>query len=178
MIRHQRQNYDWGINAEGSSLEGGAAQVAMNGDTVFIHYICRDEDGNMVDDSAESEDHPVSFEVGAGEITGNPLFQAFDEAIRGLPLGSTTVLEARGGDWNRELFFEVPRDHAEIQRLEGRYKNQGGLQDGLIVELSNGGSAMVVAVTDDVVKIDANNMLAGKRRIFEVTLLNIEPAQR
>ena len=93
---------------------GGAAQVAMDGDTVFIHYICRDEDGNVVDDSADSEE-PVSFEVGAGEITGNPLFQAFDEAIRGLPLGSTTVLEAKGGDWNRELFFEVnlltaPRD--------------------------------------------------------------------
>lgn len=86
----------------------------MNGDTVFIHYICRDEDGNVVDDSAESEDHPVSFEVGAGEITGNPLFQAFDEAIRGLPLGSTTVLEARGGDWNRELFFEVCHDAFSI----------------------------------------------------------------
>lgn len=72
----------------------------------------------------------------------------------------------------------MPRDHAEIQRLEGRYKSHGGLQDGLLVELSNGASAMVVAVTDDVVKIDANNMMAGKRRIFEVTLLNIEPAQR
>lgn len=65
-----------------------------------------------------------------------------------------------------------------MQRLDGRYKNQGGLQDGLVVELSNGASAMVVAVTDDVVKIDANNMMAGKRRIFEVTLLSIEPAQR
>ena len=85
---------------------GGAAQVAMDGDTVVIHYICRDEEGNVVDDSAGSED-PVSFEVGAGEITGNPLFQAFDEAIRGLPLGSTTILEAKGGDWKRELFFEV-----------------------------------------------------------------------
>ena len=35
------------------------------------------------------------------------LLQAFDEAIRGQPLGSTTVLEAKGGDWQRELFFEV-----------------------------------------------------------------------
>ncbi len=72
---------------------------------------------------------------------------------------------------------QVPRDHEEMQRLDGRYKNQGGLQDGLVVELSNGASAVVVAVTDDVVKIDANNMMAGKRRIFEVTLLSIEPAQ-
>lgn len=40
-------------------------------------------------------------------MTGNPLFQAFDEAIRGLSLGETTVLEAKGGEWQRELFFEV-----------------------------------------------------------------------
>ena len=47
------------------------------------------------------------LQVGAGEVTGNPLFQAFDEAIRGCALGETTVLEAKGGDWQRELFFEV-----------------------------------------------------------------------
>jgi len=46
------------------------------------------------------------------------------------------------------------------------------------VELSNGASAMVVTVTDDVVKIDCNNMFAGKSRIMEVTLLRIEPAER
>lgn len=78
----------------------------MEGDTVTIHYICRDEEGNVIDDSAAS-DEPVSFEVGAGEVMGNVLFQAFDEAIRGQALGSTTVLEARGGEWQRELFFEV-----------------------------------------------------------------------
>ena len=46
-------------------------------------------------------------QVGAGEVTGNPLFQAFDEAIRGLSLGETTILEAKGGEWQRELFFKV-----------------------------------------------------------------------
>lgn len=40
-------------------------------------------------------------------MTGNPLFQAFDEAIRGLSLGETTVLEAKGGAWQQDLFFEV-----------------------------------------------------------------------
>ena len=46
----------------------------MEGDTVTIHYICRDEEGAVVDDSSRAEE-PVSFEVGAGEVTGNPLFQ-------------------------------------------------------------------------------------------------------
>jgi hypothetical protein len=30
----------------------------------------------------------------------------------------------------------VPRDHPEVQRLEGRYKNQGGLRPELVVELA------------------------------------------
>ena len=36
----------------------------MNGDIVHVHYICKDEEGNIVDDSANSEE-PVCFEVGA-----------------------------------------------------------------------------------------------------------------
>ena len=34
----------------------------MNGDIVHVHYICRDEQGKIVDDSAGSEE-PVCFEV-------------------------------------------------------------------------------------------------------------------
>ena len=37
--------------------------MAMNGDIVHVRYICRDEEGNVVDDSAGS-DEPVCFEVG------------------------------------------------------------------------------------------------------------------
>ncbi len=74
------------------------------------------------------------------------------------------------------LGLQVPRDHQEITRLEGRYKSQGGLTEGMLVELANGQSAMIVAMKDDVVQIDANNMMAGRTRTFEVTLQHIEPA--
>ena len=36
--------------------------MAMNGDIVHVHYICKDEEGDIVDDSANS-DEPVCFEV-------------------------------------------------------------------------------------------------------------------
>lgn len=56
-------------------------------------------------------EHPTKMrmlsQVGAGEVTGNPLFQAFDEAIRGCALGETAVLEAKGGKWMPDLYFEV-----------------------------------------------------------------------
>ena len=76
------------------------------------------------------------------------------------------------------LTAQVPREHQEIVRLEGRYKSQGGLKEGMVVELANGESAMVVALKDDAVQMDANNMMAGKTRTFEVTLQHIEPAKR
>ena len=30
--------------------------------------------------------------------------------------------QAEGGEWKQELMFKVPREHPEVQRLEGRYK--------------------------------------------------------
>jgi hypothetical protein len=64
----------------------------------------------------------MAFEVGAGEIVGNALFQAFDGALRGLGVGEAVELQLDGGEWQRDLLFTVPRDHPEVQRLEGRYK--------------------------------------------------------
>ena len=50
----------------------------------------------------------------------------------------------------------------------------GGLSEGMLVELSNGGLAMVVKLGEEGVLLDANSMLAGKSLTFEVELINIE----
>jgi len=31
-------------------------------------------------------------------------------------------LQISGGEWQKDLLFTVPRDHPEVERLEGRYK--------------------------------------------------------
>jgi len=90
--------------------------------------------------------------------------------------GNSVTVVAQMYDVSR--IMQVPRDHQEITRLEGRYKSQGGLKEGMVIELANGESAMVVSMKDNVVAIDANNMMAGKTRSFEVTLQHIEPANR
>jgi hypothetical protein len=48
--------------------------------------------------------------------------QAFDGALRGLGVGESVELQLQGGEWQKELLFVVPREHPEIERLEGRYK--------------------------------------------------------
>ncbi|KAG2447304.1 hypothetical protein HYH02_007634 [Chlamydomonas schloesseri] len=134
----------------------------------------RDEDGKVLQSSETDLGEPLSFEVGAGDMMGNRLFQGFDEAVRGMAVGQTTVLEASGGEWKRELLFAVPRDHPEVARLEGRYKNQGGLAPGLVVELANGAMAVILDISETEVKLDANNMLAGKTFTIELELVSID----
>ena len=72
---------------------------------------------------------------------------------------------------------QVPREHPEIERLEGRYRSQGGLRDGMLVELANGDTALVVAAGERSVRLDANNMMAGKARVFELELVALEPGR-
>ncbi len=50
----------------------------------------------------------------------------------------------------------------------------GGLAPSLVVELANGSRAVVLDITPDVVKLDANSMLAGKKLVFEIELAGIE----
>lgn len=150
-----------------------ASPKAREGDIVTIHWSCLDDKGAVLETS-KTAGEPTTFEVGAGDIVGNQLFEAFDEAVRGLSVGESIGIKADGGEWKEELVFKVPREHPEIQRMEGRYKNQGGVQEGLIAELSNGGLALVMECSDAEVTLDANGMMAGKTLLFEVELLHIE----
>jgi len=73
--------------------------------------------------------------------------------------------------------LQVPRMHPEIERLEGRYRSQGGLKEGMLVELANADTALVVALGEANVRLDANNMMAGKSRVFELELVALERGQ-
>ena len=86
------------------------------------------------------------------------------------------TLESVQDDWNKELVFSVPREHAEVQRLEGKFRSSGGLNEGMIVELANGQQAQVVKLAPDVVILDANHAMAGRKLNFDVELIDLEKA--
>lgn len=96
--------------------------VAVEGDIVTIHFAAKTPDGDVIETTRAGDGEPLTFEIGAGDVMGNPIFKAFDGAVRGLGVGEAVELEMSGGDWRPELLFEVPRDHPEVERLEGRYK--------------------------------------------------------
>jgi hypothetical protein len=126
----------------------------------------------------QAPDEPLTFEVGASGVMGNPLFQAFDRAVRGLRVGDTAVVKAMGGEYDKELLFAVPRGHEEVSRLEAEHAASGGLREGaqrvaavwrvvlrsaekggcarvcagLVVQLQNGQAAVLRKVADEAVR--------------------------
>ena len=84
------------------------------------------------------------------------------------------ALESVQDEWDEKLIFNVPRDHTEIIRLEGKFRSGGGLSEGMVVELANGQQAQVVKVSADGVVLDANNATAGRKLSFDIELIGLE----
>ena len=89
-------------------------------------------------------------------------------------MGDVAEVSVSGEEWNPELLFEVPLEHPEIQRLERRYKSQGGVREGAVVELQNSGKAFVLEKNDSTVKLDANSEFAGKNLVFCLELMSVD----
>ena len=160
-----------------ASAASPAPRVAVEGDTVSVHFSVIAEDGTVQESSREAG-QPISLEVGVGEVIGNQLLQAIDGGVRGLGIGETRRVEITPlqEEWSQDLLFKVPKEHPEIQRLEGKFRSAGGLQEGMIVELQNGNQAQVLKVSADEVVLDANDAMAGRRIAFDIELVSIMEA--
>ena len=119
-------------------------------------------------------EEPITFEVGAADVMGNPLFMAFDKAVQNMRVGDYTVVEASGGEYDSNLLFKVPKDHQEIIRHEEDFADKGGLFEGLTVALANGQPAVVRQVDAAAVVLDANHPFAGSDLQFTVKLVSVE----
>lgn len=71
-----------------SSTSRGEAsgQIALEGDTVTVHFTVFGESGERLE-STKDAGQPLTFEVGASEVIGNDLLNAFDGGVRGLSIG-------------------------------------------------------------------------------------------
>lgn len=141
-------------NASGDGL------VAQDDDVVEVHYVGTLDDGSQFDSSRE-RGAPFSFTVGTGEV-----ISGFDEAVRGASVGdiNTVRMEASDayGEWSEENVIEVPFN-----------PEQGDIAVGDQVYLTNGQPAVILEITDETVKLDANHQLAGEALTFEIEVLAI-----
>ena len=138
---------------------------AKNGDNVKVHYKGKLTTGEQFDSSEGRE--PLAFTVGAGQM-----IKGFDEAIPGMSVGEKKTIniapESAYGAKNEEAIVEFPKSNIPADmKLEPGMKLQLTNQDGQPIPVT------VTEVKDDVVVLDANHELAGKKLIFDIELVEI-----
>ena len=137
----------------------GEAQVAQDGDTVSVHYTGTLNDGSEFDTSRDRG--PLAFVVGSGQV-----IPGFDEAVRGLAIGESRTVRIEPadayGEVDPDLVLEFPASDAPDDIAVGDQ-----------VPFSNGAVGIVLEITDEIVRIDANHPLAGEALTFEIELVSI-----
>lgn len=139
------------------------------GTTVTLHFALRLEDGEEIDSTYGKD--PAVFTVGDGN-----LLPGFEQALFGLKPGDEQVLtispEDGFGQHNPSNIQEIPRD---------QFGDDIELEEGLMLSFADAKKAELPGVVsefdDEKVVIDFNHPLAGRDILFDVAILNVEPAQ-
>lgn len=143
-------------------------EQAKKGDTAFVHYTGRLEDGEVFDSSRDGD--PLEFEVGSGAVIAG-----FDEGVRGMAVGESRTIEIEPADAYGPkvdaLIQSVSREGIRLDR-----EPEVGMRLGLQLPDGNEIPVTVTEVTPESITIDANHPLAGQKLIFDVELVNLNQA--
>lgn len=138
---------------------------AKNGDTVFVHYTGKLQDGTVFDTSVGSD--PLEFTLGEEQM-----LPAFEQAVTGMKIGEsksfTVPANEAYGLRRDDLIIEVNKDELP-DALEPVV--------GMLLQMDQGNgrsiTVTVIEVSETTITIDANNALAGHDLIFNITLVGI-----
>lgn len=135
---------------------------------VTLHYTLHDAEGKELDSSVGKE--PLQYIHGNGM-----LIPGLEAQMEGLEAGAKlhAVVEAAQayGEYNDKMVVEVPRSNFEDGTpVEVGMQFQASTVDGQVCLVR------VIAVTDEIVTVDANHELAGKQLTFDVEILEVREA--
>lgn len=145
------------VSALATQVQGGLA--AADGDQVAVHYTGTLDSGEMFDSSLGRD--PLSFVLGGGQM-----ISGFDAAVHGMKVGDAVTVRLEPADAYGERSDDWIRDFPISQLPEG-------LTEGDSV-LVNSRQGVIIDVTDEVVRVDANHRLAGEALTFEIELISIQ----
>lgn len=136
-----------------------------NGNTVVVNYTGRLEDGTIFDSSLNEGREPLKAQLGQGL-----LIKGFEDGILGMTVGDKKTIEIESkdayGDIISEMIAEVPKDQIPEGVSVGEVLQAEGPMGPV--------SVRVTEIKDDVVVVDANHPLAGKKLIFDLELVSVE----
>jgi peptidylprolyl isomerase len=165
-VPQDRAWYKVGTATEASLSRRSRLVPVKTGDTVRVHYRGSLTNGTLFDDSEGRQ--PLAFTVGLGQV-----IPGFERAVIGLEPGDSTSVtiepEDAYGLHHLELQHTVSRNDFATEPYVG----------GEINLVSADGDEMpgrIVAIEGDDVTLDFNHPLAGEALVFEVTLVEVDPA--
>lgn len=135
--------------------------IADDGERVAVFYTGTLDDGTEFDSNIGAEE-AFTFTLGVGQV-----IPGFDDAVRGLKVGESVIVtipvDEAYGESDPEFIVDFPIDEVPEEFRE----------EGLQVQLANGQPAVILEVTDEIVKVDTNHPLAGEALTFEIQLDSI-----
>ena len=126
----------------------------QNGDVVTVHYTGKLEDGSIFDSSLNEGREPISVKLGEGS-----LIKGFEDGLIDMEVGEKKTVEINPeeayGHQNDQMVNEVPRTQVP-EGVQAGEMLQAMTPQGPV-------NVKVLEVKDDVVILDANNPLSGKK---------------
>ncbi len=138
---------------------------AEAGNAVKVHYTGKLDDGNVFDSSRERD--PLEFTIGSGQ-----LIKGFEDAVVGMRAGDVKTVKIPAaeayGDSRDELIITINKEQfpEHISPAEGLQLDLKS-PDGAVL------NAIITAVEEESVILDANHPLAGKDLNLDIELLEI-----
>ena len=139
--------------------------VVTKNNIISIYYSVTDMDGNEIDSNKEFE--PLQYLHG-----GENILPSIDAALEGAVINEEreVILEPHQayGDYNDQLIVSVNKEKFPA--------HLGHLEQGMIVDIDEGGEMIVIALKDNKVILDGNHPLAGKTLHFSVKVVSVREA--
>ena len=133
--------------------------------TVTVNYTGKLEDGTVFDTSLVEGREPLKAKLGEGQ-----LIPGFEAGLIDMSIGETKTVEIESsnayGDYKDTLVVEVAKNNVPENVEPGMMLQTFGPMGPSIVK--------VLEIKDEVVVIDANHPLAGKKLIFELEVVGVE----
>lgn len=133
--------------------------------TVTVNYTGKLEDGSIFDTSLVEGREPLKAKLGEGQ-----LIPGFESGLIDMTIGENKTIEINPteayGEYNDELIVEVPKNNVPENVEVGMMLQTFGPMGPSIVK--------VLEIKDEVVILDANHPLAGKKLTFELEVVGVE----
>jgi peptidylprolyl isomerase len=138
---------------------------AETGNTIKVHYTGKLDDGTVFDSSRERE--PLEFTIGGGG-----LIKGFEDAVMGMAVGDTKTIRIPAAE-----AYGTYRDDLAMNVGKTQFPPDIEPKEGVMICLRHpdGGTidAMITAVDEDSVTLDANHPLAGEDLTFDLEMVDI-----